>query len=205
MKLTATNREVMGKQTKQLRNQGYLPCIVYGKNVDTTLNLMVKKNEFIKLYRQVGSSQVIDLAGDCTEMVLVHNYQKNPITDEVIHVDFLAVNANEMVTTDVMIQWSWVAPLEKNSLGKISLIKDFISVKAFPRDLPHHVALDVSKIETIDDGIFVRDIDLGKKVEILDDPDLVIIAAVALSNEVEEETVVDPIAESEQATESKSE
>jgi len=204
MKLTATKREVMGKQTKQLRNEWYVPCIVYGKHVEGTLNFKVKKNEFIKLYRQVGSSQVIDLAGDCTEMVLVHDYQKNPITDDVIHIDFLAVNANELVTTEVMIKWVGIAPLEKNSIGKISLIKDHISVQALPKDLPHHIELDVSKIETLDDGIFVRDIDLGKKVEILDDPDLAIIAAVALNNEVEE-VVVDPIEITKEKSESATE
>jgi len=137
-------------------------------------------------------------------MVLVHDYQKNPITDDVIHIDFLAVNANELVTTEVMIKWVGIAPLEKNSIGKISLIKDHISVQALPKDLPHHIELDVSKIETLDDGIFVRDIDLGKKVEILDDPDLAIIAAVALNNEVEE-VVVDPIEITKEKSESATE
>jgi hypothetical protein len=62
-----------------------------------------------------------------------------------------------------------------------------------PKNLPHHIELDVSFIESLDDGIFVRDIDLGKKVEILDDGDLAVIAAVAIREEVEEEAVVDPI------------
>jgi len=154
---------------------------------------MVKKNEFIKLYRQTGSSQVIDLVGAAKEMVLVHEYQKNPVTDDVIHIDFLAVNANELVTTDVVVKWIGEAPLEKNNIGKISLIKDYISVQALPKDLPHHIELDVSGIETLEDGIFIRDIDLGSKVTILDDPDLAIIAAVAIKDEVEEETVVEPL------------
>jgi hypothetical protein len=38
-------------------------------------------------------------------MVLVHQYQKNPVTDDVIHIDFLAVDANELVTTDVIVKW----------------------------------------------------------------------------------------------------
>lgn len=193
MKLTVTKREVMGKQTKQQRNEWYVPCIVYGNKMPSTLNLMVKKNEFIKLYRQVWSSQVIDLEGDCSEMVLVHDYQKNPITDQVIHIDFLAVDANQLVTTDVMVKWVGIAPLEKNALGKISLIKDHISVQALPKDLPHHIELDVSNIESLEDGIFVRDIDLGSKVQILDDGDLAVIAAVALRDEIEEEVIVEPL------------
>lgn len=193
MKLTVTKREVVGKKTKILRNQWYVPCIVYGKHTDGVCHLMVKKNEFIKLYKTAWSSQVIDLVGDSKEMVLVHQYQKNPVTDDVIHIDFLAVDANELVTTDVIVKWVWIAPLEKNSLGKISLVRDHITVQALPKNLPHHIELDVSFIESLDDGIFVRDIDLGKKVEILDDGDLAVIAAVAIREEVEEEAVVDPI------------
>lgn len=183
----------MGKQTKQLRNQWYVPCIIYGKHVDSTMHLMVKKNEFIKIYKQSGTSQVIDLIGDSKEMVLVHQYQKNPVTDDVIHIDFLAVNANEIVEAEVSVHWVGVAPLEKNSIGKISLVKDSIRVQALPKDLPHHVEIDVSNIETLDDGVFVRDLQLGDKVTILDDADLALVAAVALKEEVEE-TVVEPMA-----------
>jgi len=46
-------------------------------------------------------------------MVLVHQLQKNPITDEVIHIDFLAVNANEEVEADVSIILVGVAPVDK--------------------------------------------------------------------------------------------
>lgn len=192
MKLTVTKREIMGKQTKQLRNQWYVPCIIYGKHIDSTLHLMVKKNEFIKAYKQSGTSQVIDLIGDSKEMVLVHQYQKNPVTDDVIHIDFLAVNANEVVEAEVSVHWIGVAPLEKNSVGKISLVKDSIRVQALPKDLPHHVEIDVSNIKTLDDGVFVRDLNLGSKVTILDDADLALVAAVALKEETEE-TVVEPM------------
>jgi large subunit ribosomal protein L25 len=156
--------------------------------------MMVKKNEFIKAYRQTGSSQVINLEGDCTEMVLVHDYQKNPITDDVIHIDFLAVNANEKVSAEVSIILVGIAPVDKDGLGKIELVRDHVRVEALPADLPHHIELDISMIKTLDDGIFVRDIDLGKKVVILDDADLAVVAAVALEDETED-AVVTPVAE----------
>jgi large subunit ribosomal protein L25 len=156
--------------------------------------MMVKKNEFIKAYRQTGSSQVINLEGDSKEMVLVHDYQKNPITDDVIHIDFLAVNANEKVSAEVSIVLVGIAPVDKDGLGKIELVKDSVRVEAFPADLPHHIEIDISTIKTLDDGIFVKDIDLGKKVEILDDADLAVVAAVALEEDTGD-AVVTPIAE----------
>lgn len=183
MKLTVTNRTIFGKQTKQLRNQWYLPCTVYGKHIEENIHLMVKKNEFIKLYRQTWSSQVIDLEWDIETMVLVHQYQKDPVRDEVIHVDFLAVNANELTTAEVMITLVGAAPLEKDWTWKIELVKDHIKVQALPRDLPHHIEVDISGIVWLDDGIFVKNIDLGSKVEILDDADIAIVSAVSIDED----------------------
>jgi large subunit ribosomal protein L25 len=116
-------------------------------------------------------------------MVLVHQYQKNPITDDVIHIDFLAVNANEVTTAEVMIMMIGTAPVEKDGLGKIELVRDHVKVQALPKDLPHHIEVDISLIATLDDGIFVKDINLGSKIEILDDADLAIVAAVALEED----------------------
>jgi large subunit ribosomal protein L25 len=195
MKLNVTNRVIFGKQTKQLRNQGYVPCIIYGKHISTNIHMMVKKNEFIKTYRESGSSQVIDLAWDSTEMVLVHQYQKNPITDDVIHIDFLAVNANEVVAAEVSVKLIGVAPVDKDGIGKIELVRDHIRVQALPKDLPHHIEVDISGIATLEDGIFIKDINLGSKIEILDDSELAVVAAVALNNDAEEDSVVTPVAE----------
>jgi large subunit ribosomal protein L25 len=156
--------------------------------------MMVKKNEFIKAYRQTGSSQVINLEGDSKEMVLVYDYQKNPITDDVIHIDFLAVNANEKVSAEVSIILIGIAPVDKDGIGKIELVRDSVRVEALPADLPHHIELDISSIKTLDDGIFVKDINLGKKVLILDDADLVVVAAVSLDEESTDTTSEAPAA-----------
>ena len=67
-------------------------------------------------------------------------------------------------------------------------------VEALPNDLPHHIELDISMIKTLDDGIFVRDINLGTKVVILDDADLAVVAAVALEEDTGD-SVTTPIAE----------
>jgi large subunit ribosomal protein L25 len=128
-------------------------------------------------------------------MVLVHQYQKNPITDDVIHIDFLAVNANEVVAAEVSVKLIGVAPVDKDGIGKIELVRDHIRVQALPKDLPHHIEVDISGIATLEDGIFIKDINLGSKIEILDDSELAVVAAVALNNDAEEDSVVTPVAE----------
>jgi len=60
--------------------------------MDNALSIICDKNEFVKLYRKTGSSTPIVLKGnDIDQMVLVYDYQLDPVMDEVLHVDFLAI------------------------------------------------------------------------------------------------------------------
>lgn len=62
-----------------------------------------------------------------------------------------------------------------------------MTVEAFPRDLPHDITVDVSALATLQDGVFVSDLIVGDKVEILDDPEQVIVAIVELADEKEDD------------------
>lgn len=115
--------------------------------------------------------------------------QLDPVSDVVLHVDFLAVNKNEKVTTEVPVKLFGESSIEKLGEGKIQLLKDFIEVEAFPQDLPHDVQIDVSVIEKMDDTIFVRDIKLSDKVTILDDLEQPLVTVLKLTEETEEAPV----------------
>jgi large subunit ribosomal protein L25 len=65
--------------------------------------------------------------------------QLDPVTDEVLSVDFLAVNQNEKVKTIVPVVLIGESKIEKLNEGKIQLVKDEIEVEAFPQDLPHNI------------------------------------------------------------------
>ena len=190
MNLAIQKRDIFWKKTRQLRLTWLIPCVVYGKHLEPQHGT-IAKNEFIKLYKQAGTSSVVDLTGDMNHLVLIHSYQLSAARHEVTHVDFLAVSANEMVEADVKIIIEWIAPLETQKIGTLEFVKDTVRVEALPRDLPHHITVDVSLICWLDDGIFVKDLHVSDKVKILDDEDLVIIAAVEITEEVEDNPVAD--------------
>jgi large subunit ribosomal protein L25 len=114
--------------------------------------------------------------------------QLDPVTDEVLSVDFLAVNQNEKVKTIVPVVLIGESKIEKLNEGKIQLVKDEIEVEAFPQDLPHNIEIDISKIESINDVVFVKDIAISDKVRIVDDAEQPIVTVVELSDDAEEET-----------------
>jgi len=61
MELVVQKRTQTGKKIKNLRKQDIIPCVVYGKYIDAPVNLLCNKQEFLKVYKQVGYSMPITL------------------------------------------------------------------------------------------------------------------------------------------------
>lgn len=176
------------EKNKDIRKEGNIPAVVYGKHMDKPLTIVCKKNDFIKRFKEAGYSTPLTLEGDgVDQFVLIQDIQQDPVSDIVVHVDFLAVNKNEKVTTEVPLKLIGESPIEKLGEGKIQLLRDFIEVEAFPQDLPHDVQIDISVILKMDDTIFVKDIKLSDKVEILDDPEQPLVTVLKLAEEEVEE------------------
>lgn len=186
MKLNVQTRQ--GEKAKILRREGNVPCIVYGKHLSAPISVICNKNDFIRKFKQAGYSTALSLEGKgVDELVLVQEIQQDPVSDVVLHIDFLAVKKDEKVTTEVPVVLEGESPVEKLGDAKIQLVKDFVEVEAFPQDLPHDIKIDVSTILTTNDTIFVKDLKLSDKVTIVDDQDQPLITVVTLSEEVEEE------------------
>jgi len=184
MNLTVTHRPNI--RAKYLRKEGIVPCVVYGKHLDAPVSIACKKNDLIKKYKEAGYSTPLTLEGDINQMVLIQDIQLDPISDELIHVDFLAIKADEKVTTEIPLILIGESPLEKLGEGKVQLVKDFVEVEALPQDLPHDITIDISVIATMSDTIFVKDLKISDKVTILDDLEQAIVTTMSMQEEVEE-------------------
>lgn len=185
MELKVNIRKETSKQlNKQLRKEGNVPAIVYGKHLKSAIQVSCLKNDFIKRFKEAGYSTPITLSWDgIDELVLIQDIQLDPVSDVVLHIDFLAVKKDEKVKTEVPVVLIWESPIEKLWLWTIQIVKDFVEVEAFPQDLPHDIKIDISKIENAWDTIFVKDIEVSKNVKILDDLEQPIIAVVSLDEE----------------------
>lgn len=186
MKLAITKREVFWKKVKLLRKEGIIPWIIYGRHEDNNISVSFKKNDFIKLFRKAWESTPIELEGDgINKLVLVYEVKTNPVTDQLVHVDFLAVKADEKVETEVVIKMVWESVVEKSKLWKVEQIKHHVLVEALPKDLPHDIEVDISTIETINDVIHLKDLKVSKKVTIKESLELPVVTVVTLDEEEE--------------------
>src|SRR5690625_4572041 len=89
--------------TKQLRNEGFIPAVVYGKQKEAQ-TVSVNNIDLLKTVRDEGRNAIIslDIEDDQKIDVMVHDYQTDPLKGELIHVDFFAINLEEEM--DVAVQ-----------------------------------------------------------------------------------------------------
>ena len=182
MKLSVKKREIHGKKVKNLRAQGLVPAVIYGKHVQAE-SISCVKNDLLKVYRTAWYSTPVELTGDVDHLVLINSLQLDPVSDEIISADFLAVSRTEKVAAKIPVVTFGESQLEKLNEGKIMLIKDEVEVEAFPQDLPSKFEVDISVLQTVNDVFFVKDLKVSNKVTVLDDPELPILTVSVLEDE----------------------
>lgn len=189
MELKVIKRDIKGKKVKLLREEWLIPAVIYGKTMNEAIKISCNKNDFVRLYKKAWWNTPITLEWEgISQMVLIHDYQLDPIYDIVLHVDFLAIKKWESVETDVPLNIVWEAPIDKSWDGRVEQIKDTITISAKPKDLPKELTYDISNIKTTHEVVFVKDIELPTGVELKDDWDIAVITVASLSwtNDIEE-------------------
>ena len=186
MKLSVKKREIHGKKVKNLRAQGLVPAVIYGKHVKAE-SISCVKNDLLKVYKACWYSTPVELTGDVDHLVLINSLQLDPVSDEIISADFLAVSRTEKVSAKIPVVTFWESQLEKLNEGKIMQVRDEIEVEALPQDLPNKFEIDISVLETVNDVFFIKDLKVSDKVTILDDPELPILTVSVLEDESTEE------------------
>jgi len=197
MKLKVEVRDLKGKDVKRLRRKGQIPAIVYGKHMDNSISITCDKNEFVKLYRKAWSSTPVTLTGEWVdEMVLIHDYQLDPVSDVAIHVDFLALTKWEKVSAEVSIVMTGdeEALVVKSGDGNIQLVKDSLAIEALPKDLVKEIEVNVSHIEDVNDAIFVKDLRLPTGVEVKDDVEQIVVSVFDLKKQAAAEAAAEEAA-----------
>lgn len=187
--LTVEARAERGKKLGALRAQGKLPAVVYGPKEAAT-PLSIDRIAFEKVLKEAGESSIITLKGlDTPKDVLVHDVSFDAARGGVTHVDFYAIEAGKEITIHVPLEFIGEAPALKQG-GTLTKVLHEIEVTCVPANLPQHIDVDISVLDTADKQIHVKDLVIPAGVTVENDPEDVI----ALIQEVEEETEEAPAA-----------
>ncbi len=176
-----------------LRAAGNILAVIYGKGITTPISITVSREDFKKAWAAAGSSTSVTISGagedhDC----IIHDYQIDPQTDQVIHADFLVLDKNTKVTVHVELEFTGTSPAVKAGLGILEKPLHALEIEALPADLPKSISVDISGLETAGAAIHVKDLILPKGVAIKGhDADDVVALISAIKDEAEETTPID--------------
>ena len=189
--LKLDRRTVIGKKVKQLRRQGVIPVHIYGADMGPE-NLQVEDLTLNRLLPQIGSNipVSVEYEGQGDEKVcFVREVQRNPVTDDVIHVDFLRVDVTQTVSAEVPLVLTGSSLAVTEMAGTLLQNVQSLLIEALPMNMPAEVIVDISSLIDFDASIPVSDVAVPGNVTVLNDPDDTIARVVPprLEAEIEEE------------------
>ena len=187
MELIAQKREIMGKAVKTLRDGGFIPAELYGREFEN-IHLSIPEKDFNKIFNEAGESTIINLTvGGEKIPVLINDIFTDPLSNKISHIDFYRVRMDEKTEVSVPFEFVGEAQAVKEKKGILIKAMHELEIRALPADLPHNIEIDVSGLAEIGETIHVKDIKPIKGVEFLAEPEAVIVTVTEIVEEVVEE------------------
>ena len=184
--LEAEPRSVKGKKVKGLRRLGLTPIHVYGRGIEPAA-LQADAATLRKIVAQAGSNIPVTVKEERgSHFAFVREVQRHPLTEDILHVDFLQVPLTETIRSEVPVYLIGEAPAVRLMDGALNQALQSLQVESFPLDVPQFVEVDVSSLEEFERSIHVSDISLGDKVTVLNDPEELVARVNAPQAAVEE-------------------
>lgn len=188
--LQAAPRERSGSAvSRRLRREGVIPAVVYGAR-QTSAPIQVINADFAEILRHQSSQNFlvnleIEGAEEKTKLAIVQEIQRNPITGQIVHVDFHAVREDETVHATVPVELVGDAAGVKLG-GRLEHLIHSLDIECLPGNLPDKIVHDVSGL-AIGDAITIGDLALPEGVTAGMDPDVLVASLVELRTAAQED------------------
>ncbi|MCU1384265.1 MAG: rplY [Acidobacteria bacterium] len=176
--LEAQARDTFGKnEARRTRRGGQVPGILYGGSSKGATPISVAPKALLKiLHSESGQNTLIalKLAGAGDNRVLVKDFQLDPITHDVLHVDFLQIAMDKLLQVTIPIIVHGEPKGVKQQGGILEFIRREVVIEVLPADIPEHIDVDVTEL-MLHQGVRVRDIAANAKWKPVSDLDLMLV------------------------------
>ena len=200
-KIKVEKREIFGKNaSRRLRREGMIPAILYGggsSNVPLTLK---KQDVFMILKSDTGENTVFQVSFDSEiRDVMIKELQMDPVTDEILHADFVHIAMDKAIRVSVPLVSVGEAVGVKTEGGFVDFITRELEVECLPKNIPEHIEMDISGLH-VRQSLKAEDITLPEGVKLITSSDtmLVLIEVPLKEEEIEVEEEEEVIAEEEE-------
>ena len=195
-------RSVIGKKVKQLRRQGVVPVHMYGAGIESQ-PLQMETGLLRKLLPQVGTNVPISIeidGGDGENICFVREVQRHPVTEAILHVDFIRVDVSQTIRAEVPLVLIGNAPAVRQG-GTLLQPLQRLLVEALPMNMPESLEVDVADLDDFEKAVYVSSIEVASNVTVITESEEMIARVIPPRVEVEEEVVGEELEEGEEAAE----
>jgi large subunit ribosomal protein L25 len=191
--LNVTGRKSLGKRnSRRLRRAGQLPAVIYGHG-ETPVSLTLSAEETLRAIRHGG--KLFELRGGVSESAIIRALQWDALGNEVLHVDFMRVKADERLTVEVEVVTRGEAPGAKAG-GVVSYVTHRIEIETIASSIPDVLHVNINQLE-VGGALLAKDIEDMPAGAVLKVPAETIIVQCAIPAEIEEEAAEPGAAEPE--------
>jgi large subunit ribosomal protein L25 len=198
-KLKAQTRTVTGKKVATLRKQNIVPANIFG--LKQSKAIQANEREILSVVKEAGETAVISITVDDAKAVpvMLHEISWDVVSGKPLHVTFQKISLSEKIEANIPVVLVGESQAVKDG-GVLVTVIDEIPVKALPTDLPSEFEVSIEQLVALDSEILVGSLSYDKeKVELLIEPDQIIIKIQPPAAEEVEEVPVEAPAEGEAA------
>jgi large subunit ribosomal protein L25 len=196
VKIEVNLREKVGKEAaRKARQQGNVPAIVYGRDVNIPL---IITSENFKILRAIDFSEsaIIDMQivnGKKKDIyaVIIKDIQYHPLTEEVLHIDFMKVSLEERIRVHVHLVFKG-EPKGIKAGGVLEQVLRDLEIEGLPLDIPDKIEVDISELD-IGDSLHAGDIKIPLNLKLLTHYEDTVVTVVAKKEEEEEVAVAEGV------------
>lgn len=185
--MKAEERRVRSKgELRRLREEGKVPGVVYGKNIDEPTPIVVDEKELqsiLKTHPNAVLEMEVPSAGK--QPVMMTDVQRDALSRRLMHIDFHQINMNEEVRTQVPLHVTGDSVGVREG-GILSVLLHELEVYCLPGEIPEQIEVDVSALQ-VGENLLVGDLNLPDRVETRVDAEQVVVTVLAPQKEAVDE------------------
>jgi large subunit ribosomal protein L25 len=171
--------------SRRLRAQGFVPAVLYGESMDSTV-LVLSKKDIVQIMRlETGENTIFKVAvGADAYDAMIKDMQVDPATDELLHVDLIRINMDKPIRVTVPIVHRGEPFGVKTEGGFIDFSNREVEVECLPRDIPESLGIDIADLH-IGQSFKVQSLPVPAGIKVLTDPNTVLVT-ISLPHKEEE-------------------
>lgn len=174
------------EKAKAIRRKGQTPGVIYGKSLDNPISIKINNTQLPKIFKTHATSSVVPIeVNSDVKNCVIKDIQKD-MFGKVIHVDFEAVKANQVIKLKVPVTFEGQAALETNRLVLETFASE-VELQGTVEKLPEKIEIDVSN-KNFEDKVFAKDITLPEGVNLVTHDDTLLAVVAGTESEADEDS-----------------